>query len=271
MARVKRGVTAHQRHKRLLNAGRGPQGDALAADQAGPRGAAPRAGLRHPRPQGQRKRDMRQLWIIRINAAARMHGLTYGQPDPGLKTADVEIDRKILADIAVRDDGDVRPDRRGRPAPDVTAGLTATLGPRAERVTQPRLRRASAEELARSASTRSPLARRRRTPRRRSTSSTSPILGRKGGALSSLMRGIGQLPAEDRPRVGVVVERGPRGRRGRARERSPRGRAGGAGGPPGRRDGRRHDARPAVRARAACTRSWRRSAGSPRSSASSAS
>jgi large subunit ribosomal protein L20 len=52
-----------------------------------------------------RKRDFRQLWIIRINAAARSHGLTYSQLIRGLRTADVEIDRKILADIAVRDDG----------------------------------------------------------------------------------------------------------------------------------------------------------------------
>jgi large subunit ribosomal protein L20 len=55
------------------------------------------------RDRKQRKRQFRQLWIVRINAAARQNGLTYGQFIAGLKKADVEIDRKILADLAVRD------------------------------------------------------------------------------------------------------------------------------------------------------------------------
>ena len=55
------------------------------------------------RDRKQRKRDMRQLWIIRINAAARINGITYGKLIAGLKKADVVIDRKILADLAVRD------------------------------------------------------------------------------------------------------------------------------------------------------------------------
>ena len=57
---------------------------------------------------------MRELWIVRINAAARQNGLTYGQFISGLKKADVEIDRKILADLAVRDSGDLRTHRRAR-------------------------------------------------------------------------------------------------------------------------------------------------------------
>ena len=55
------------------------------------------------RDRKQRKRQFRQLWIVRINAAARQNGLTYGQFIAGLKKADVEIDRKILADLAIRD------------------------------------------------------------------------------------------------------------------------------------------------------------------------
>jgi large subunit ribosomal protein L20 len=55
------------------------------------------------RDRKQRKRQMRQLWIIRINAAARLNGITYGKLVQGLKTAKIELDRKILADIAVRD------------------------------------------------------------------------------------------------------------------------------------------------------------------------
>jgi large subunit ribosomal protein L20 len=57
------------------------------------------------RDRKQRKRQMRELWIVRINAAARQNGLTYGQFINGLKKAQVEIDRKILADLAVRDAG----------------------------------------------------------------------------------------------------------------------------------------------------------------------
>ena len=57
------------------------------------------------RDRKQRKRDMRGLWIVRINAAARANGLTYGKFIKGLKTADIQLDRKILADLAVRDAG----------------------------------------------------------------------------------------------------------------------------------------------------------------------
>ena len=104
MSRVKRGVTAHKRHKRLLNAAEGRKG-------AKSRLIKPaREALLHAlhyatRDRKQRKRQMRELWIVRINAAARQNGLTYGQFINGLKKAQVEIDRKILADLAVRDAG----------------------------------------------------------------------------------------------------------------------------------------------------------------------
>jgi large subunit ribosomal protein L20 len=102
MSRVKRGVTAHKRHKRLLNAAEGRKG-------AKSRLIKPaREALLHAlsyatRDRKQRKRQMRELWIVRINAAARQNGLTYGQFIAGLKKAEVEIDRKILADLAIRD------------------------------------------------------------------------------------------------------------------------------------------------------------------------
>jgi large subunit ribosomal protein L20 len=104
MSRVKRGVTAHKRHKRLLNAAEGRKG-------AKSRLIKPaREALLHAlsyatRDRKQRKRKMRELWIVRINAAARQNGLTYGQFIAGLKKSQVEIDRKILADLAIRDAG----------------------------------------------------------------------------------------------------------------------------------------------------------------------
>jgi large subunit ribosomal protein L20 len=104
MSRVKRGVTAHKRHKRLLQDAEGRKG-------AKSRLIKPaREALLHAlhyatRDRKQRKRKMRELWIVRINAAARQNGLTYGQFIAGLKKAEVGIDRKILADLAIRDSG----------------------------------------------------------------------------------------------------------------------------------------------------------------------
>jgi large subunit ribosomal protein L20 len=102
MARVKRGVTAHKRHKRLLNAAEGRKGAKSRLIKPA-REALLHALAYATRDRKQRKRQMRQLWIIRINAAARQNGLTYGQFVHGLKQANIEIDRKILADVAVRD------------------------------------------------------------------------------------------------------------------------------------------------------------------------
>jgi large subunit ribosomal protein L20 len=103
MARVKRGVTAHRRHKRLLNAAEGRKGTRSRLVKPA-REALLHALAYATRDRKARKRDMRQLWVIRINAGARAHGVTYGAFVHGLKKADIALDRKILADIAVRDD-----------------------------------------------------------------------------------------------------------------------------------------------------------------------
>ena len=102
MARVKRGVTAHKRHKRLLDAAEGRAGTRSKLIKPA------REALLHAMAYSyvgrkQRKRQMRSLWVVRLNAAARQNGMTYGQFINGLKLAQVELDRKVLADIAVRD------------------------------------------------------------------------------------------------------------------------------------------------------------------------
>jgi large subunit ribosomal protein L20 len=102
MARVKRGVTAHKRHKRLLNAAEGRMGTNRKLVKRA-RESELHALAYATRDRKQRKRDMRQLWIIRINAAARINGTTYGKLMAGLRKAGVALDRKILADVAVRD------------------------------------------------------------------------------------------------------------------------------------------------------------------------
>src|SRR5689334_22325967 len=102
MARVKRGVTSHRRHKRLLNAAEGRKGAKSRLVKVA-REANLHAMAYATRDRKQRKRQMRELWIVRINAAARQNGMTYGQLISGLKRADIQIDRKILADLAARD------------------------------------------------------------------------------------------------------------------------------------------------------------------------
>jgi large subunit ribosomal protein L20 len=102
MARVKRGVTAHKRHKRLLRAAEGRTGTNRKLVKRA-RESELHALAYATRDRKQRKRDMRELWIIRINAAARQNGTTYGKLIAGLKKAGVALDRKILADLAVRD------------------------------------------------------------------------------------------------------------------------------------------------------------------------
>jgi large subunit ribosomal protein L20 len=102
MSRVKRGVTSHKRHKRLLHDAEGRKGTKSRLIKPA-REALLHALSYATRDRKQRKRRMRELWIVRINAAARLNGLTYGQFIYGLKKAEVEIDRKILADLAVRD------------------------------------------------------------------------------------------------------------------------------------------------------------------------
>ena len=102
MARVKRGVTSHKRHKRLLNGAEGRMGTNRKLVKRA-RESQLHALAYATRDRKQRKRDMRELWIIRINAAARQNGITYGRFIAGLKKANVDLDRKILADLAVRD------------------------------------------------------------------------------------------------------------------------------------------------------------------------
>ena len=102
MARVKRGVTAHKRHKRLLHGAEGRTGTNRKLIKRAHE-AQLHALAYATRDRKQRKRDMRELWIIRINAAARLNGTTYGKLIAGLRKANVDLDRKTLADIAVRD------------------------------------------------------------------------------------------------------------------------------------------------------------------------
>jgi large subunit ribosomal protein L20 len=102
MARIKRGVTAKARHKEVLAQAKGYRGRSKNCYRLALRRVE--KGLQYAyRDRRNRKRDFRALWIQRINAAARMEGLTYGQMIHGLKTAGIEIDRKVLADLAVRD------------------------------------------------------------------------------------------------------------------------------------------------------------------------
>lgn len=102
MARVKRGVTAHKRHKRLLQDAEGRRGTRSTLVKPA-REALLHAMAYATRDRKQRKRQLRELWIIRINAGARQNGTTYGKLIAGLKKADIALDRKILADLAVRD------------------------------------------------------------------------------------------------------------------------------------------------------------------------
>ena len=102
MARVKRGVTSHARHKKMLKLARGYRGRAHSS-YAVARGRVEKALQYAYRDRRTRKRRFRALWIQRINAAAREHGLTYSQLIRGLALAQVEVDRKVLADLAVRE------------------------------------------------------------------------------------------------------------------------------------------------------------------------
>ena len=104
MARVKRGVTAHKRHKRLLQDAEGRKGTRSKLVKPA-REALLHALAYATRDRKQRKRQMRELWIVRINAAARQNGITYGAFIAGLKKAAIDLDRKTLADVAVRDAG----------------------------------------------------------------------------------------------------------------------------------------------------------------------
>ncbi len=102
MARVKRGVTAHARHKKVLEFTKGHKGQRHRLFRRANESMMHALSYAY-RDRRDRKSQFRRLWIIRINAAARMHGTTYSRLIDGLAKAGVEIDRKVLADIAVRD------------------------------------------------------------------------------------------------------------------------------------------------------------------------
>ena len=102
MARVKRGVVARARHKKVLKQAKGYYGARSRVYRVAFQ-AVTKAGQYAYRDRRQRKRQFRQLWIARINAAARQNGLSYSRFINGLKKPSIEIDRKILADIAVYD------------------------------------------------------------------------------------------------------------------------------------------------------------------------
>ncbi|MCJ8268319.1 MAG: 50S ribosomal protein L20 [Psychrosphaera sp.] len=104
MPRVKRGLQARARHKKVLKQAKGYYGARSRVYRVAVQ-AVTKAGQYAYRDRRQRKRQFRQLWIARINAAARTNGLSYSRFINGLKKASVEIDRKILADIAVYDKG----------------------------------------------------------------------------------------------------------------------------------------------------------------------
>jgi large subunit ribosomal protein L20 len=102
MARVKRGVTAHARHKKILGLAKGYRGRGGTAYRIAIEKVE--KGLQYAyRDRRNRKRDFRALWIQRINAGAREHGLTYSQFMHGVKLAGLDLDRKVLSDLAIRE------------------------------------------------------------------------------------------------------------------------------------------------------------------------
>jgi large subunit ribosomal protein L20 len=102
MARTKRGVTTHARHKKVLDMAKGYVGRANNHDRIALEKVE--KGLQYAyRDRRNRKRDFRGLWIQRINAGAREHGLTYSQFINGVKRAGIELDRKVLSDLAIRE------------------------------------------------------------------------------------------------------------------------------------------------------------------------
>lgn len=102
MPRVKGGVTARRRHNKVLKAAKGYRGGKSRLYKTANQ-AVMKSGQYAYRDRRRRKRDFRQLWIARINAAARLHGLSYSKLINGLTKAGVTINRKLLADLAVRD------------------------------------------------------------------------------------------------------------------------------------------------------------------------
>ncbi|MDE2764822.1 MAG: 50S ribosomal protein L20 [Chloroflexota bacterium] len=104
MARVKRGVTAHRRHKKVLSQAKGRRGSNHALYRRAHESML-HALTYAKRHRHERKGDLRRLWVVRINAASREHGLSYSRLMHGLRLANVAIDRKMLADLAYAEPG----------------------------------------------------------------------------------------------------------------------------------------------------------------------
>ena len=102
MSRVKRGVTTHARHAKVLKKAKGYYGARKNTFRAA-RQAVEKAGQYAYRDRRVKKRNFRSLWIQRINAGARSHGLTYGRFINGLTRAGIEVDRKVLSDLAIHE------------------------------------------------------------------------------------------------------------------------------------------------------------------------
>jgi len=102
MPRVKRGVVAHRRHKKILKQAKGYYGARSRIFRVAKQ-AVTKAGQYAYRDRRQRKRQFRSLWITRINAQSRANGLSYSRLINGLKKADISLDRRVLADLAVHD------------------------------------------------------------------------------------------------------------------------------------------------------------------------
>ena len=102
MPRVKRGVVAHRRHKKILKQAKGYYGARSRIFRVAKQ-AVTKAGQYAYRDRRQRKRQFRSLWITRINAQSRANGLSYSRFINGLKKADIALDRRVLADLAVHD------------------------------------------------------------------------------------------------------------------------------------------------------------------------
>ena len=102
MSRVKRGVTTHARHRKVIKAAKGARGRSKNTFRAAIQRVEKNLQYAY-RDRRTRKRDFRRLWIQRINAGARLHGLTYATFINGLKRAGIELDRKVLSDLAIRE------------------------------------------------------------------------------------------------------------------------------------------------------------------------
>lgn len=102
MSRVKRGVTTHARHRKVIKAAKGARGRSKNTFRAANQRVEKSLQYAY-RDRRARKREFRRLWIQRINAGAREHGLNYAQFINGLKKAEIDLDRKVLSDLAIRE------------------------------------------------------------------------------------------------------------------------------------------------------------------------